>query len=214
MSAALRLHQSDAVALVDAEDLPELARWRWHLLNGYVVRKVRTGPDRTVLIYLHRWLMQATPAEVVDHVNGDRLDNRRSCNLRRCSQSENLANRAAPMPHGYRGVYPEKNGTWRAQIKVQGKSRRLGTFPAPEAAARAYDVAALAAFGRFARLNFPGETVAQLPLALPVELDLAAAGPAPALPMDWAEIQAARRAHTFTGAGLAELDTSDCLIPF
>lgn len=186
-TAELRLHGAEQVALVDADDLAELHRWRWILLGGYVVRQQRTAAGST-LIYLHRFLMQARPHEVVDHINNDRIDNRR-CNLRLCSQSENLANRPAPMPHGYRGVYPE-GPSWRAQIKARGKSRRLGTFRTAEAAARAYDVAALAAFGRFARLNFPGETPDQLELPGLDPFDLAPTAPAR---VDWFEISQERR---------------------
>lgn len=218
MAAELRLYQSDLVGLVDDEDLDGLLGWRWIELGGYIVRQQRT-PTGTTLIYLHRWLMKARPNEVVDHINNNRLDNRRSCNLRLCSQSENLANRPAPMPHGYRGVYPERSGSWRAQIKVNGRNRRLGTFQRPEAAARAYDVAALAAWGRFARLNFPGETPAQLELPTFDDL-LAFATPAPSpRGMDFYELSllrqwSAARAVAGDALTLAEQDTGDCDIPY
>lgn len=210
MSAAeLLLANSGRVALVDAEDLAELRRWRWIELGGYVVRQQRTASGGSTLIYLHRWLMQARPSEVVDHINNDRLDNRRSCNLRLCTQSENLANRPAPMPHGYRGVYPD-GPSWRAQIKVRGKNRRLGTHRTPEAAARAYDVAALAAFGRFARLNFPGETPEQLALFDPFDV------PAPVTRLDYAEIAQERRWNAAKALPVGEFDgqVDNCGIPF
>lgn len=188
MTAELLLHNATQAALVDLEDLAELRRWRWFELGGYVVRQQRTATG-TTLVYLHRQLLRASRVEVVDHINNNRLDNRRA-NLRLCSQSENLANRPAPMPHGYRGVYPEvRGGNWRAQIKVGGRNKRLGTYPTPEAAARAYDVAALAAWGRFARLNFPGETPAQLGLDLEGDpFDV----PAPVTRLDWYELRQLR----------------------
>jgi hypothetical protein len=209
MTAELLL--TNGAGLVDAEDLAELRRWRWFELGGYVVRQQRTASGGAVLIYLHRFLMQARPSEVVDHINNNRLDNRR-CNLRLCTQSQNLANRPAPMPHGYRGVYPEGAHTWRAQIKVRGKNKRLGTFRTPEAAARAYDVAALAAFSHFARLNFPGETPAQLGLwEDPFD------APAPAQGVDFYEIRQEQRwrAQQFTGdAALGEALAGELGIPW
>lgn len=206
-------NRTDLVSLVDEADLAELRRWRWIELGGYVVRQQRTATGGTTLIYLHRYLMQARPHEVVDHINNDRLDNRRSCNLRLCTQSQNLANRPAPMPHGYRGVYPEqRGGGWRAQIKVAGKSRRLGTYRTPEAAARAYDAAALAAFGRFARLNFPGETPAQLELPGLDPFDL----PAPVARLDFTEIAQERRWREARAlpVGQFEGQIDDCGIEF
>lgn len=184
MAAALELANAGQVSLVDDADLAALRRWRWILLNGYAVRQQRTA-DGAALVYLHRFLMQARPWEVVDHDNRDPLDNRRA-NLVICSQSENLAKRPAPRAGQYRGVYFERRGgRWRAQISVGGRDRYLGTFDTPELAAQAYDVAAAAAFGRFARLNLPG--LAAQPGPDPFDV------PAPATRPDWYEIRQERR---------------------
>lgn len=190
MSAELRLSNT-AITLVDEEDYPVLSAWPWICLGGYAVRQVKTRSGATTLIYLHRQLLAAGPGEVVDHINNDRLDNRRS-NLRLCTQSQNLANRPSPRATGYRGVYYEpRGGRWRAQIKVSNKNRYLGTYPTAEAAALAYDAAARKAFGRFARLNFPDRGAEQL--ALDLALDLAGEpdpfdAPAPLARADWFEI--------------------------
>lgn len=207
-------NRSNLVSLVDADDLAQLRQYRWIELGGYVVRQQRTAAGGTVLIYLHRYLMQARPHEVVDHINNDRLDNRRSCNLRRCSQSENLANRPSPRPDGYRGVYFEKRGgRWRAQISVGGKNAYLGTYATPELAAVAYDRAARKAFGRFARLNFPGvveEEQLELPGLDPFD------APAPGTRIDFAEIAQERRWREARALPIGQFDgqVDDCGIAF
>lgn len=59
--------------------------------------------------------------------------------------------------NAFRGVgqCPDRKGKWKAQIKIDNVPHHLGRFDSPEAAARAYDVAALAAWGALAPLNFP-----------------------------------------------------------
>ncbi|GJN36013.1 hypothetical protein PR202_gb24836 [Eleusine coracana subsp. coracana] len=65
------------------------------------------------------------------------------------------ASRAAPASH-YKGVVPQPNGRWGAQIYDRHTRVWLGTFPDEATAARAYDVAALRFRGRDAAANFPG----------------------------------------------------------
>ena len=106
------------------------------------------------IAYLHREILPPPPGLLVDHINGDRLDNRRS-NLRTATPSQNNANsRDRPRKSGFRGVYPHRpTGRWIAQVSVAGRPQHLGIFDDPRDAARAYDLAAREQWGPFARTN-------------------------------------------------------------
>lgn len=94
------------------------------------------------------------PTQNVDHRDGDGSNNR-IANLRQANQTQNNANMRMNKNNtsGFRGVYPVKDGVWAGCIQVNGRGKHLGRFMSPEEAARAYNRAARAAFGSFARLN-------------------------------------------------------------
>lgn len=134
---------------VDAEDLHFVTAHRWRVdPGGYV----RAGSGQDVLL-LHRLIAGASGNEIVDHRNGDKLDQRRA-NLRKCTNTENLRNRKrhANNRSGYKGVYFSK-GKWRAQIRCDGEKHNLGSHASPEEAYLHYCVAAAALHGEFARLK-------------------------------------------------------------
>ena len=143
-----------AHALVEASDYARVAKHVWRRSSdGYAVRsETSNGTKRTV--YLHRVVAGTPPGWVTDHINGDRLDNRRA-NLRTATPAQNAANsRDRPRRSGLRGVYWHGQARrWVSQISVNGRLRHLGLFDDPEDAARAYDVAARDAWGPYARTN-------------------------------------------------------------
>ncbi len=140
------------VVVLDADDFNSLGHVAWHRnkKTGYV-----TGYVGGVSAYLRRMVtgVSGTKNEV-DHVNGDKLDNRK-CNLRACTRSENNRNTKSRNPRsGFRGVcWAPTNNAWRAMAHVGGKSVYLGWFDSKEEAALAYNFAASEWNGEFARLN-------------------------------------------------------------
>ena len=85
------------VALVDDEDLHLVADLRWSRagLRGRTLYAVHNKWQKGIMVrhvLMHRLIMQPPPHLVVDHLNGDGLDNRR-CNLRICTHAENAQNR-------------------------------------------------------------------------------------------------------------------------
>lgn len=112
---------------------------------------------KTRLVHRAAWALThgEWPESMIDHINGDRLDNR-LVNLRLCEHVQNCQNRTARISsNGFKGVTTLPNGKHQAQIKVYGTSRYLGCFDSAVDAALAYDIAAKSAFGTFASLNFP-----------------------------------------------------------
>lgn len=138
-------------AVVDAADYEALAAIKWHARpDGYAGGRIeRRG------VLMHRVVLSAPRGSSVDHIDGDRLNNRRS-NLRITDASGNARNRKArDTASAFKGVR-RSNVKWAAQIRDGSRTLWLGTFENEEEAARAYDAAASQRFGDFARLNFPG----------------------------------------------------------
>lgn len=97
------------------------------------------------------------PEQMMDHRNEIKSDNRWS-NLREATKHQNQCNVSKPANNtsGFKGVYwEERTHRWVAQIKVHQRNKKIGRFRDATAAAKAYDVAAIALHGEFANLNFP-----------------------------------------------------------
>lgn len=111
--------------------------------RGYIVVRidfVQYGAHRV------GWALHfgAWPAADIDHINGNRADNRIE-NLRDVSRSVNAQNqRRAHRDNktGYLGV-DLRNGLYNARIKLRGRTTLLGSFPTAEDASAAYQAAKL-----------------------------------------------------------------------
>lgn len=136
--------------LLDKKDKHLLA-YSWSINKGYA----RGSVDGKV-VYLHQAIMNAPKGFQVDHINGNRLDNRRS-NLRVVSRMQNQQNRMVQQKNntsGFKGVAWRKDKSlWAAQIRVETKLKHLGFFSDILEASKAYDRAAKEYFGAYARIN-------------------------------------------------------------
>jgi hypothetical protein len=121
--------------------------------SGYVYVNVDKQSYRAHRI-IWLWVTGEDPgSDLVDHIDGDRLNNR-FANLRRASYSQNGANYKKPRRNtsGYKGVsWSPTHGKWAANIRHQGRLRWLGRFDSTEEAHAAYLKAAAELFGEFAR---------------------------------------------------------------
>lgn len=123
---------------VDAADYAQLSRHRWYLsAYGYAARnrKAEDGPGPNT-VWMHREILGMRGVGLVDHINQDRLDNRRS-NLRPATKRLNALNakRRRDNSSGAHGVRWHKAARkWTAEIYVRGRSIYLGLFDTIEEA--------------------------------------------------------------------------------
>lgn len=148
------------VALVDDEDFEYLNVFSWytqtfpHTEIMYASR-TQTKPIRKC-IKMHRLILNPLENEMVDHIDGNGLNNQKS-NLRLVNNQRNLQN-SKPYKNkkysNYKGVgYDLKRKKFRANIRVNKVLIYLGRFETELEAAEAYNKAALKYFGEYSRIN-------------------------------------------------------------
>jgi hypothetical protein len=148
------------VAVVDDEDFKDLSRWNWCWCpnrKGYAVRRLhlREGRGRGT-VAMAREIMKAPKGMMVDHKNGNTLDNRRD-NLRLATHHQNQMNTGLRITNtsGFKGVAWDKRGqAWRVMMNVKKKMTYLGRYRSKRTAAMIYDLWADDIFGEFANTNF------------------------------------------------------------
>ncbi len=148
------------VALVDDEDYDELNKHNWCLQGQYAARakgKKKGEIGGRLTITMHRVIMglwDKDQDKEVDHINGDKLDNRKE-NLRICTHSENMRNKKKRNRFGYKGIVKFACNKYETMIWNGKTNIHIGNFPTKEEAAKAYDEAAKKIHGIYAWLNFP-----------------------------------------------------------
>ncbi len=130
------------VALVDDDDFEKICQFKWcaakytHLF--YATSRYRDEEGKYKNIKMHRLILNAKPNEIVDHIDGNGLNNQKS-NLRIVSRRQNAQNRHRPKSSQYPGVYWNKEKQkWNARINYGHKCVRLGYFKNEIDAFRAY----------------------------------------------------------------------------
>jgi hypothetical protein len=149
---AIRSTSGYVFSLVDEDIFEHVSILSWQLHSE---RYAGVKHRRKSWVFLHHLIIGAPPdGLMIDHRNRDTLDNRRA-NLRFASRAQNMQNRQHWV--GFRGVDQTGPNSWRAAIRADGRRISLGSFATAEAAARAYDEAAVKYHGEFAQLNFKKE---------------------------------------------------------
>lgn len=138
-----------ATVILDDEDYERFKDLSWFVGPRYTM-------NTTLRIPMHKMIIECPDGMVVDHINGNPLDNRRS-NLRVCTQSENLMNtnkRRGDFSSKYKGVsWDNSKQRWRAMVYKSGKKNHAGYHRCEVQAAEAYNRKAVELYGEFARLN-------------------------------------------------------------
>jgi len=142
--------------LLDEQDYPAMRRYSWFAFKTTKSARTMYANRATkkdgvpVAYFMHREITGALRGEVVDHINGNGLDNRRS-NLRICTQAENLANRRPHIGRLFSGI--ELVNDFKPRFKVSVARTEIGRFATLEKAIEAWNDAAAAEWGEFARLT-------------------------------------------------------------
>ncbi len=129
-------------AIINADDLHLVSGKNWRAqLSGNTVYAVSGGGAETVKL-MHRVILGDQVRNIVDHIDGNGLNNVRS-NLRDATRSQNQMNRktAKHNKSGLKGVsYDPRSKSWRARININKTRLNIGTFPSKEEAHAAYCV--------------------------------------------------------------------------
>lgn len=133
--------------LIDRDDIDKAMRYSWCISKtGYAVANIGGHVTK-----MHRYLLDLSKGElVVDHINGNPLDNRR-CNLRLCEPEENGRNlKKKKSRSGETGIRKTSHGRWNARIMIGRKEVHLGNYLTKEAAIEARQAAERQYFGEYA----------------------------------------------------------------
>lgn len=139
-------------ALVDEQDVAQLEVFWWRVdTNGYAYRNEGTAGKNLRHVLMHREILRVSQGVQVDHINRNRLDNRR-VNLRAADAGQQADNAGLRKDNttGYKGVVTTRSGRWGAQLQHRGKSYWVGTYDTAEEASEAHASTLYALKGEFA----------------------------------------------------------------
>lgn len=137
------------ITIVDDEDFERVNELKWYYGHGYATRSKNRGCEYR---FMHRFILNYKGNLQVDHINGNRLDNRKE-NLRLVTNQQNQFNRKKNnklCSSKYKGViFNKDNNNWRARIHINDKTINIGSYNSEIEAAEAYKNKALELFGEY-----------------------------------------------------------------
>ena len=129
-----------AEIIIDKTDIKKINKYKWHLMKGYAATMINKKN-----VYLHQLILNKKEKYITDHINNNRLDNRKQ-NLRFVTYSQNNMNKK-----GVKGIYFNINAKkWIARITINKKNIFLGYFINKQNAINARKQAEQKYFGEFA----------------------------------------------------------------
>ena len=130
------------IVLIDKEDIERCKKYKWHIKKSRNTDYAITTINESEKLFLHRYLLEYTGKQDIDHINHDGLDNRKD-NLRIISHSYNLINQH----NEDNGIFKVKSGRYRVTINKDGKSYYIGTYDTFDKAKEIRKAAELKFFG-------------------------------------------------------------------
>lgn len=147
------------VAVISAADVPLVEGFNWTAAPDgrtvYAYRMVMRDDRKQRMLYMHRAVTRAQPGMLVDHIDGDGLNNTRA-NLRLVGHRENAMNKKTPATSqsGLKGAtFNKRQGRWKSAIVTRGRQIYLGYFDTKEEAHAAYVKASAEIHGIFGRTS-------------------------------------------------------------
>lgn len=142
-------------AIIDASDAQLIGGHNWYaqLIAGLIYACTNKYSPKRKLIYLHRFIMADPYGFLIDHIDGNGLNNRKN-NLRKATVSQNQQNRGVPKNNttGFKGVcFSTRQNKYKSSIKVNGTLCHLGFYDTPEEAHASYCRASLEMHPEFGR---------------------------------------------------------------
>ncbi len=144
-------------ALIDPDDFAKINQHKWLCCSRGYARRTVYGDSKKWQAYMHKEIIEIPDGMFTDHINGNRLDNRK-CNLRAVDRKQNGRNRRKHIKGSseYKGVsWSQGKKKWIARITITEKQVELGAFDSQFEAAVVYNHAANKYFGEYAHLNKP-----------------------------------------------------------
>jgi len=145
-----RINEDEVETKIDIEDINKIKKHRWSYNGNYII----SGRGKEQL-KLHRYVMNYSGNKEIDHININKLDNRKQ-NLRIVNRSLNAFNSGLHINNksGYSGVYQNKTKKWVVNIKINNRTKYLGQFININNAINIRRKAEIKYFGEYSNKNY------------------------------------------------------------